>query len=245
MQRILHFARSLRTRYQNYSYTTPQTILISAVIISLAIIAHGALTGGSQSKAPATYFAGKTPGEQEFVYGNEKSKVVLVEYSDTECPYCVSLHPTITSIVDTYKEKIGFVYRHFPLTSIHPGAEREAQAITCAGNLGGKDAYYGFMKTLFDTKYAQKTTTLPADTLVALAVSIGLDKNAFLACEQDQAVKATVQASTAEGVQAGVNGTPASFVLLKTRKGYEVIASISGAQSSDIFKAAIEEALAR
>lgn len=100
-----------------------------------------------------TPFGGSPVTEDEFVQGT-KSNVVVLEYADAECPYCVRFHPTINNIMKTYGNRIGFVYRHFPLTQIHPDALRYATAIECAGNVKGKDAYFSFIDKLF-TKEAE------------------------------------------------------------------------------------------
>lgn len=95
-----------------------------------------------------TKFDGEQIGSDEFVLGT-KSDVIVLEYADAECPFCVRFHPTIRNVMSSYGDRIGFVYRHFPLTQIHPNAVRYAAAIECAGNLKGKEAYFGFIDNLF------------------------------------------------------------------------------------------------
>jgi protein-disulfide isomerase len=95
-------------------------------------------------------FKGKAIADSEFVQG-KRDKVFFVEYSDAECPYCIGFHPTVTQIVKEYSDRIGFVYRHFPLTQIHPDAMGRAVAIECAGQVGGVKGYFDFIEKLFDT----------------------------------------------------------------------------------------------
>ncbi len=80
------------------------------------------------------------------------SKVYVVEYSDAECPFCIGLHNTMKEIRTDYTGKISFVYRNFPLTSIHQHAQKEAEMIACAGKLGGAKALYGYIDGTFDYK---------------------------------------------------------------------------------------------
>jgi protein-disulfide isomerase len=190
-------------------------------------------------------FAGKPVESSDYVEGNTKSNIVVIEYSDPECPYCVSLHPTLKKLRDDYKDKIAFVYRHFPLTQIHPHAHDESKGIICAGQLGGAKAYYEYMDALYGYKSNNQTTQLPATGKEDIAANIGLDKAAFLSCMKKEDVGIAVDASINDGVQAGVQGTPTTFVLTKTRKGYEVVAALDGARPYEYMQAALEEALAR
>lgn len=227
------------------SLTTPQAIVLASIIISLGLMGYGAITGGG-TKAPLQMFAGSMITENDYVFGKKNSDVIVIEYSDTECPYCISLHPTIKQVQETYKDKIAYVYRHFPLTQIHPNAFDEARAISCAGKVGGDVGYYSFANNLFDYKFNNKTTQLPANNNVnAVATKTGLDAKAFSDCMTSQETAPIVNMHQQDGAVAGVQGTPATFILSKTRKGYEIVAAIDGAQPQPIFMAAIEEALNR
>lgn len=110
---------------------------------------RAAIDQALSGKAKTTPFKGSQISDSEFVNG-ERNGVVLVEYADAECPFCVRFHPTVTNVMNAYTGKIGFAYRHFPLTQIHPNALPYAAAIECAGNLKGKDAYFGFIDRLFE-----------------------------------------------------------------------------------------------
>lgn len=72
----------------------------------------------------------------DWVKGKKDSKVVLVEYSDFQCPACAAYFPMVEQVMDEYKDKVAFVYRHFPLISIHPYAEPMARASEAAGKQG-------------------------------------------------------------------------------------------------------------
>lgn len=171
--------------------------------------------------------------------------MVIVEYSDPECPYCVTLHPTMKQIRTAYEDRVAFVYRHFPLTQIHFNAFDESKAIACAGTLGGAKTFYEYVDGLYGYKVVNKTTTLPITGKGDIAKNIGLDMKAFNLCLENDETALVVNTAINDGVQAGVQGTPSSFVLLKTRKGYEVVAMIDGARSYEYIQAAIEEALSR
>ena len=108
---------------------------------------RAAIDEALSGKAQTTPFKGSPIGASEFVEGT-KNKVFLIEYADAECPFCIRFHPTLTSVLSDYEDKVGFVYRHFPLSQIHPNATRYALAIECAGKLQGASSYFGFMDYL-------------------------------------------------------------------------------------------------
>mgnify|MGYP000848259654 FL=1 len=258
MQRITTFWKSIIRTCRDKRITTPEMILIGAIIISLSILAHGVLIRNTVLKELSGYlqgapnvqnsptpFTGKAPGENEYVSGPRDNDVFVIEYSDTECPYCLSLYPTLDLLQQQYKDKITFIYRHFPLTSKHPGAFPEAVAITCAGNIRKEKRYYDYMNAMLSYKYNKNVTTISEAERISFATNLGIDKTAFTACLQSQDVANAVEASITDGLQAGVKGTPATYVVLKTKNGYEVVAMLDGAQPYDLFKVAIDEALSR
>lgn len=106
-------------------------------------------------------FAGRTVDDNDLQEVGAPTKVYVVEYSDAECPFCTRLHPTMKEIRTEYADKISFVYRNFPLTSIHQHAQKEAEMISCVGKLGGAKAYYKFIDASFDWKIKNNIGFLP------------------------------------------------------------------------------------
>jgi protein-disulfide isomerase len=237
-------SHTLKRLFTSFTLTTPLAIIIASLIIGGSHIIYGTIAGGVAT-APTALFTGKPIDNTDHIEGSEKSKVVVIEYSDPECPFCVTLYPVLKQVRNEYTDKIAFIYRHFPLTQIHPHAFDESKAIACAGTVGGGDKFYEYMDAVYGYKSANQTTQLPATGKTDLALGIGLDKTAFENCLADPATNNTIDASVNDGAQAGVQGTPSTFVLLKTKKGYETIAMIDGARPYEYVKAAIEEALSR
>lgn len=83
----------------------------------------------------------------DHIRGSLDAPVRIVEYSDFDCPYCKQIHPALKSVTDT-NTSVAWVYRHFPLTNLHPNAGIKAIASECAAELGGNDAFWKYTDEL-------------------------------------------------------------------------------------------------
>ena len=143
----------------------------------------------------------------EWIRGDiENAKVVLVEYSDFECPFCSRHHPTMTDIMDEYGDDVAWVYRHFPL-SFHPEAEPAALASECVGNLAGNDAFWQFADAMFEGQ-----DELGDDFYLEQAIAAGVSEADFTECYENETYADAVAEDYRSGGQAGVSGTPATYV---------------------------------
>ncbi|OGC47664.1 hypothetical protein A2886_02700 [candidate division WWE3 bacterium RIFCSPHIGHO2_01_FULL_42_13] len=88
----------------------------------------------------------------EHVRGSANANIVLVEYSDFECPFCQQFHPTVKQAMENYGDKFAWVYRQFPLESIHPSARGAAAASECVAQEGGNDAFWDYADALFEVQ---------------------------------------------------------------------------------------------
>jgi protein-disulfide isomerase len=132
-----------------------------------------------------------------------KAKVVLVEYSDFECPFCERHHPTMQQAVDEFGDDVAWVYRHFPL-SFHPEARPAALASECAAEQG---KFWEFGDEMFENQ-----SKLGDDFYAEVAADLGLDMNQYNDCYESEKYADIVDADQASGSAAGVSGTPATFV---------------------------------
>lgn len=132
-----------------------------------------------------------------------KAKVVLVEYSDFECPYCGSHNPTMLEIMDMYGDDVAWVYRHLPL-SFHANAIPSALASECAGEQG---EFWGFSDAMYENN-----TSLGDDLYYSVAQDLGLDMDKFDECYTTEKYADAIESDYVSGFDAGVNGTPATFV---------------------------------
>ncbi len=149
--------------------------------------------------------------DKDHVRGDlKKAKVVMVEYSDFQCPYCSKHHPTLEKVYAEYGDQIAWVYRHFPL-SFHPNAEPTALASECASEQG---KFWEFA----DAMFAGQSDNLESDAATATAfvtktaTSLKLDMTKFNKCVADAKYQSVVDTDQASGSTAGVNGTPATYI---------------------------------
>lgn len=142
--------------------------------------------------------------DDEHIRGDIKNaKVVIVEYSDFECPYCEAHHPSLVQAMEDYGDDVAWVYRHFPL-SFHPQAQPAAVASECAAQQG---AFWEYSDALFANQ-----ALLSASYYPKLADELGLDVDDFNSCLTSTEVAQSVTDDMNSGRTAGVTGTPATFV---------------------------------
>lgn len=203
-------------------------------------------TTGSAPTAAAPSAAGqaapagnvKAISKDDHIRGAKSPKLYLVEYSDMECPFCKSFHPSMQQALQEYSDKIAWVYRHFPL-SFHANAPKEAEASECANELGGNDAFWKYTDKIFE-RTTSNGTGFALDALAPLAKEIGLNEGKFKSCLDSGKYAAHVSQDMAGGTAAGVNGTPSTFLVSTDGK---TITNISGAQPYPQIKTVIDQAL--
>jgi protein-disulfide isomerase len=158
--------------------------------------------------------------------GGSNAPILMIEFSDFQCPFCLRAHATVDQVLKTYGDKIKFVYRHYPLPT-HPNAKPAAEASMCAADQG---KFWPYHDRLFE-----QPSKLGDTDLKQHAADLGLDAPKFNACVDSHKFRAVVEADTKDGEEAGVNGTPAFFINGRM---------LSGAQPFDAFKRIIDEELA-
>lgn len=159
--------------------------------------------------------------------GDANAPITLIEFSEFQCPFCKRTRATISKILDTYKGKVRYVFRDFPL-SFHQQAKPAAIAANCANK---QNKYWEFNAKLFENQ--QK---LSNDLYQSLAKDAGLDLDAFDKCLKDKAVANEIDKDQEDGISVGVSGTPAYFINGKF---------LSGAQPFEAFQEIIDEELAK
>jgi len=136
--------------------------------------------------------------------GPADAPVTVVEFSDFQCPFCARVRPTLDQVMKAYDGKVRLVYRQFPLSNLHPNAERAAEASLCAKEQG---KFWQMHDAMFDDQRA-----LSADGLKATAAKLGMNTKQFNECLDSEKYKDAVDADQQAGIAVGVRGTPALFV---------------------------------
>lgn len=226
------------------SYLIPLAILGAGALVAGAVMFVGlrytealkgtkAVSGGSLDNVrPVT--------AKDHIIGDINAPVVIIEYSDMECPFCKEFHATMRKLASDYvpSGKIAWVYRHFPLKEKHPKAITEAEASECVAGIAGNDAFWKFTNRLFEVTPANNQLDL--QILPKLAQEAGVDPDEFNDCLAERTHKDRVEADYQNALDTGGSGTPWSIVLLKNgEKGV-----INGAQPYEDIKKGIERVLA-
>ncbi len=136
--------------------------------------------------------------------GNENAKVSIVEFSDFQCPACGQAYPAVERAFSQYSDKVKFTYRHFPLSSLHPYAQKAAEASECASE---QRKFWEMYDKLF-----QNQQNLKISDLKQYATDIGLDSAQFNSCLDTGKYASKVASDYSFALSIGLNSTPTFFI---------------------------------
>jgi len=142
--------------------------------------------------------------ERDHVRGPARAPVTLVEYGDFQCPFCGAAYSVLRNIEKRFGRDLRFVFRHFPLSELHPLAMIAAEASEAAGAQG---QFWQMHDVLFENQ-----SNLSPEDLVAYATELGLDVKAFVADLESHRHVKKIREDFMGGVRSGVNGTPCLFI---------------------------------
>lgn len=163
-------------------------------------------------------------------FGNTiNPSVTIIAFEDFQCPFCEEAFPTVQHIIRKYAADVKFVYRDFPLATVHPQALSAAEAGECAHEQGK-------FWEMHDVIFANQAQLTDDVVLYDFAQSAGLDMNQFRDCFDDKKYESEVKQDLVAGIEAGVSGTPTFFI-----NGVRV----PGAIPLDIFEKIIESEIAK
>lgn len=244
-----------------------------AIVIAGAMIAVSLYYINSRPPAPGTQPLTvqkdiRAVQKDDHILGNPNAKIVIVEYSDPECPYCKQFQDTMHQVIAQYgaSGNVAWVYRHWPVVSLHPKGPIEAEALECAGEQGGNEMFWKYADAIYATTtsnnsldggvyntpaqipkgndgkpaYAQKTPRSATDAgqLSDIAQSLGLDVTKFEGCLQSGKYAAHIKKDSDEVVAAGGTGTPYSILVIDDQQ-----IPFEGAQPFNVMKGLIDSLL--
>ena len=214
-------AASARTKYTGTAQAGNTAIAVSIVaagaLIALALFFVLSPQGGSAAGASASAGGGLEPrdapsalrevSDDDHIRGNPNASVSVIEFSDFECPFCARLHPTLARLVEE-NDDVNWVYRHFPLTSIHTRALAAAHASECVAELAGNDAFWDFTDAVFDNQRSLGTSLYEE-----LAGNLGITAEALQSCTKEGRHVDAVRDDLREAQKTGGQGTPYAIVV--------------------------------
>lgn len=186
--------------------TTNRIIMWVVIIVGLGAMVYGlTLLGDEDSSTSPILVDAVTDTDQTKGTGD----VVLVEYSDFQCPACASFYQMVNQLGEEFASDIKIVYRHFPLRSIHSNAQLAGQAAEAAAAQG---KFWEMHDKLFSNQTSWAEEGDPTDTFVIYAGELGLDTELFTTDLTSEAIKEKVDADYRSGTAAKVNSTPSFFL---------------------------------
>ncbi len=173
-----------------------------------------------------------------YIRGNKNASVILLEFSDYQCPFCGRVQNTISRLVNDYKERVAFGYRHLPL-SFHKDADEAAIATECARE---QDKFLEFHLLLYSRQKAQTLNDLKK---YARDIRVRSPKK-FDKCLDSEKFRGLVEQDIKDGSKLGITGTPGFLVGAFNPKTGEINGEVlSGAQPYNVFKKTLDKYLAR
>lgn len=233
------------------SLTIPAAIVVSGALIAGAVLYsngdnNGANVVNVEQPAAVEQQVASTDNvrpvsDADHLRGNPDAPVVIVEYSDFECPFCKKFHNTMNQVIDEYGKdgKVAWVYRHFPLDQLHPvKARAEAIASECAADIGGKDAFWDFADRFLELSPSNNRTDLEV-VFPQIVNELGLDAEKFEECVTSGKFDQKIEDDIEDAIATGGRGTPWSVVIAPNGKTFP----INGAQPYSTIKQIIDLAL--
>jgi protein-disulfide isomerase len=143
-------------------------------------------------------------GERDHARGSASAAVTLIEYGDFQCPYCGAAYPVVKEVLASCADRLRLVYRHFPVTNVHPLAQASAEAAEWADSQG---AFWAFHDRLYEQE-----GDLSGERLLELASDLRLDHGSLARALERHTFLPRVKQDFLDALHAGVKGTPAFFL---------------------------------
>lgn len=230
----------------NEKFSIPGAIILAGIIIAGAILLtrmparprqeNPAVAGTETTSASTSPKITVRPVDpaRDHIRGEASAPITLVEYSDTECPFCKNFHLTMKRAAQEYGGKVRWVYRHFPLDGLHQKARKEAEATECASEQG---KFWEYTDRIFEV--TPSNDGLDPAQLPKIAQEVGLNVGAFTDCLKSGKHAQKVQEDLDDAVRAGGQGTPYTVILGPN----DVTLPFSGAQPYENVKKVIDALL--
>lgn len=182
----------------------------------------GTVTAPTGPEGPTADQLKKAPkvDKDDYIRGNANAEIVLVEYSDFECPFCSRFHPTMQQVKKEYGDKVAWVFRYYPLP-FHPNAQKAAEAAECIAQQKGQNGFWDYADKIY-VKQEALGGKLSPEAITEVAQATGVNMDSFKKCLDSGEMAPRIKAQMDAGSTAGISGTPGTIII--TKKGdYELI----------------------
>lgn len=227
---------------QQSSVTVPIAIVFGFSLIALAVYYSG--IGSTTEIKPVAQNTSnsaesgkiKPVDSTDYIRGNPNAPILIVEYSDYDCPFCKNFHETMNQVMNEFgvTGRVAWVYRQLPIKELHPNSQRISEAALCVGELAGNDGFWKFSDSVFRERGDTELTNI--SRLPEYASNAGVDKDAFTKCIDSDKHQKTIDDTVNEGTELGIAGTPQSYVIVGKQQ-----ATIEGAQPYPIIKQIVSD----
>jgi protein-disulfide isomerase len=205
------------------NFTIPFAVIVAGILIAGALFLNKRDDSSARQTAMADLLKQQAEttspippvSSDDHILGNPQAPIMIIDYSDTECPYCKQFHNTMHKIMNEYGKggQVAWVYRHFPITDLHSKALKEAEATECAKELGGESAFWAYLDKIY--VLTPSNNGLDPSLLPQIAEDTGLDSALFKKCLASGKYIEKIQNSVADAIRGGAEGTPFSIMIFQ------------------------------
>ncbi len=201
---------------ESFNKNTIITTIVSIIAIFAFLFLVYSATNKPETSTAVVHKDSAAAITGDHVKWSKDKKHILVEYGDYQCPACKTYHTILKTQVEATSsgmpevtKNITFVYRHYPLTSIHKHAMEAAQTAEAAGM---QNKFFEMSDKLYDTQEKWEGLSTASEFFLGLAKELKLDEKKFLADMKSQAVKDKIQKDMAAATSSDVQGTPTFYL---------------------------------
>lgn len=234
--------------------TTPMAILISGILIA-SVIGYTNFKNVDINKQQANLVM-QNPNETQqneaqgldniipiedidHVRGAQDPLITIFEYSDPECPFCKRFHDTMKTVITKHGDYVAWVYRHFPLESLHPEKAMNASlAFECAYDQGGDNKFWAFTDRYYELTPANNRVN-HEEVFPLIVKELALEEDKFFNCLNSRKGLGRIERDIQNAVETGGKGTPWSIIVINDKDNTKV--PIPGALSEEVISQLIEQ----
>lgn len=220
-------SRNARRRFMRRILTW---VIVAAVLVGIVWAVWQAAKNVPQQSGGALAVA---VSADDLILGSDDASITLVEYADFQCPACSTFHPILQQLFEEADGQLRLVFRHYPISRIHPNAETASYAAQAAAL---QEKFWEMHDVIFErqSEWSSLSTKAARDKILEYAVELGLDTERLGEDMDSDAVKEKINADIRGGEQASVNSTPSFFVNGESISGYNSLEEFSSMVLADL-----------